>query len=146
MKNLKKVYYYIYNIENGIIDFNLISNCLDKFFIDIMNSLENNQYVTFQLTYKLSDGTFRTLGYLNKINKNDKEKLLSNLFFFHQNDFDGYNEEFKETISIFIKYKYLDMTKTENKSLIADIIKYKKPIKTHLFNKVNIPSMYNTKL
>jgi DNA polymerase type B, organellar and viral len=146
MKNLKKVYYYVYNIENGIIDFNLISNCLNKFFIDIMNSLENNQYVTFQLTYKLSDGTFRTLGYLNKINKNDKDKLLNNLLFFHQNDFDGYNEEFKETISIYIKYKYLDMSKTENKSLIMDIRKYKKPIKTHLFNKMNIPSMYNTKL
>ena len=44
-----------------------------------MNLLEENQYITFQLLYKLSDGTFRTLGYLNKINKKDKEKLLNNL-------------------------------------------------------------------
>lgn len=40
-----------------------------------MNPLENTQYVTFQFMYKFSDNTFRTLGYLNKINKNDLDNL-----------------------------------------------------------------------
>lgn len=79
MTKFNKLNYFIYPIENGITDFNIISNCIDKFFNDILNLLEENQYITFQLLYKLSDGTFRTLGYLNKINKKDKEKLLNNL-------------------------------------------------------------------
>jgi hypothetical protein len=52
-----------------------------------MNPLENTQYVTFQLVYKLSVNTFRTLGYLNKINKIDLDTLKSNLLLFHQNAF-----------------------------------------------------------
>jgi hypothetical protein len=148
MKNatliFKKVYLYQYKLDSGILDFNIISNSIDKFFIDVINPLTVNQYVTFQFMYKLSDNTFRTLGYLNKINKNDLEKLKSSLLFFHQNDFDQYNEAFKETIAIYIKYRYLDMTKTENKSLIVDIRNNKKGINTHLVNKINIPSMYNT--
>ena len=65
-----------------------------------MNPLENTQYVTFQLVYKLSDYTFRTLGYLNKINKIDLDTLKSNLLLFHQNAFFEYNGAFKETIYI----------------------------------------------
>jgi len=109
-----------------------------------MNPLEDSQYVTFQLVYKLSDNTFRSLGYLNKINKNDLDTLKGSLLFYHQNDFDQYNEVFKETIAIYIKYRYLDMSKTENKSLIVDIRDKNKVIPTHLVNKVQIPSLYNT--
>lgn len=108
-----------------------------------MNPLENTQYVTFQLVYKLSDNTFRTLGYLIKINKDDLETLKSNLLFFHLNDFDEYNEVFKETIAIYIKYRYLNMSKVENKPLLVDVRKNKN-ITTHLINKVQIPSMYDT--
>jgi len=38
------------------------------------------------------------------------------------------------------------MSKTDNKSLIVDIRNNKNPIKTHLYSKMNIPSMYNIKL
>lgn len=146
MTKFTKLNYFIYHIENGIIDFKIISKCIDKFFNDILNLLEETQYVSFQFSYKLSDGTFRTLGYLNKINKNDKDNLLNNLLFFHQNDIDGYSEVYKETISIYIKYKFLDMSKTENKSLIVDIKNTKKVIKTQLFNKITIPSISKTEL
>jgi hypothetical protein len=118
--NFKKVNLYQYKLDNGILDFTVISNCLDKFFNDIMNPLENPQYVTFQLVYKLSDNTFRSLGYLNKINKEDLDTLNSSLLLFFQNAFDQYNEAFKETIAIYIKYRYLDMSKSEHKSLIVD--------------------------
>lgn len=85
-----------------------------------------------------------SLGYLNKINRNDLDTLKNSLLFFHENDSDHYNEVYKETIAIFIKYRYLDMSKTEHKSLIVDIRNKNKLIKTHLVNKVNIPSVYDT--
>jgi hypothetical protein len=142
--NFKKVNLFQYKLDSGMLNYTVISNCLDKFFNDIMNPLANTQYVTFQLLYKLSDNTFRTLGYLNKINKNDLENLKTNFTFFYLNDFDNYNEIFKETIAIYIKYRYLDMSKSENKSLIVDIKYNKKLIPTHLVNKIQIPSLKNT--
>lgn len=139
MKNFKKVNIINYKIDNGILDFSVISDCLDKFFNDIMNPLENTQYVTFQLGYKLSDNSFRSLGYLNKINKNDLDTLKSSLSFFHQNAFDNYNEAFNETNVIFIKYRYLDMSKSEHKSLIVDVSNKNKVISTHSVYNTSIP-------
>jgi hypothetical protein len=51
------------------------------------------------------------------------------------NQFYEYNEEFKETISIYIKYRYLDINKSENKSLITDTKINYKEIKSHLVKK-----------
>jgi len=51
------------------------------------------------------------------------------------NHFYEYNEEFKETISMYIKYRYLDINKSENKSLITDTKINYKEIKTHLVKK-----------
>jgi hypothetical protein len=76
--NFKKVNLFQYKLDSGILNYTVISDCINKFFNDVMNPLAKTQYVTFQLQYKLSDNTFRTLGYLNKINKNDLENLKIN--------------------------------------------------------------------
>jgi hypothetical protein len=66
--NFKKMNIFINKRDKGILDFNNISLTIDKFFNDIMNPLSKDQFITFQFMFKLYDNTFRTLGYLNKIN------------------------------------------------------------------------------
>jgi len=60
----KKVNLFIYELDTAILDFNTISNSIEKYSNEILNPLVDNQYVTFQLVYKLSDNTFRTLGFV----------------------------------------------------------------------------------
>jgi hypothetical protein len=77
MKNTKFKFWHDFTIESNF-SINKISlkNDLTKFWVSIMNPLEDNQVVYVFLKAKFSDGSIASLSHLQTVNKNMFKELL----------------------------------------------------------------------
>jgi hypothetical protein len=98
------------SIDNKLLNINLINDCLIMFFRDIMFNI-GEKYILLYFKIQFSDGKYRVLGNLQKLNNHDYIKLSSILI----NLLTILNDEYKNLsiINIVITYKIID---TDNKS------------------------------
>lgn len=94
---------YNINIKNKIFSKDLLINNLNKFWNEIVETkLTENQHIWFLFRIKWADGTFGTIGKLQRLNKEDKDYILN----FIINEIEDKSEYYKTTNMISMVFSY----------------------------------------
>jgi hypothetical protein len=111
---INKWHNYFISSDNNLLSNDLINEMLHKFWDEIMNNIDNKMVILlFRIQFE--DQTYRTIGNLQKINKNDFNilyKLLTSLLTILSDDYKNL-----AIINIIFSYKIID---TENKTSKID--------------------------
>ena len=65
--------------DNSLLSTNLLKICLNKFWKDVVEKIEDDQHILLLVKIKYSNGQFSTIDYLKRLNKIDKGYLLDQL-------------------------------------------------------------------
>lgn len=119
---------YFISVDNKLLNIELIHDILNNFWTDVMVK-KSNYYVLFIFRIQYSDGKYRSLGNIQKLNYRDKIKLSSILI----NLLKIINNDYKNMVicNIVITYKILGIKE--------------KQIKIDKFNKILIKKLPTTK-
>jgi len=136
MKNFNKILNWIdyrINIKNKVFSKELLSNNLNKFWVDVMeNKLSDNQHIWLLFRLQWANGEFVTIGKLQKLNKEDRDYILNYILSMMEDKSEYYTST--EMISIIFSYnikKGLAKEKVElsgRKIQFQDYQHYKLPI------------------
>jgi hypothetical protein len=126
-----------YKINNLTLSIDFINNTLQSFWKNVMNKLNDDQYVLFIFKVQYSIGNYASLSSLQKINKNDFILLLDIL----KKEYNIKLEEYKSTEIINIIYSYTiipsDKLETKESKLTSSV---NKSIPFYRFFGYNFPS------
>jgi len=94
---------YNINIKNKVFTKELLNNNLNKFWNEIVeNKLSDNQHIWFLFRLKWADGTYVTVGKLQRLNKEDRDFILE----FIINEIEDKSEYYKTTNIISMVFSY----------------------------------------
>lgn len=91
------------NIKNKIFTKDLLSINLNKFWSEIVeNKLAENQHIWFLFRIRWADGTYGTIGKIQKLNKEDKDFILNSII----DEIEDKTEYYKTTNMISMVFSY----------------------------------------
>jgi len=111
---------YNINIKNKVFTKELLNNNLNKFWNEIVeNKLSDNQHIWFLFRLKWADGTYVTVGKLQRLNKEDRDFILE----FIINEIEDKSEYYKTTNIISMVFSYnIKNGRAKEKLILENII------------------------